>query len=174
MIELTWSKDWEQIRREFHRAPFVAIDPGAHGAGTLVTKEFHFAELFLLKKWKPHRLSEAMAEHGARVLVMESQYMHRNAQTALKIGYGKGLFLGELSAYVPELVVVHVTPAEWQSEVLSGAKGRDDLARASGNVSESLLQRAGIELPPMNKADLTGVHDAVCIAQWFAWNTQEG
>ena len=172
MIELTWSKDWEQVRAEFDRAPFVTVDPGNHGAGVLCPEPFRFAALFRLSKWNPYRLSKAMKEHGVRLLVMESQFVHKNAQTAMGMGYRKGLYLGALSAYLPELVVVNVTPSEWQNTVLVGCKGRDELAKGAKNVAEARLERAGVEIPKWSKADLTGLHDAVCMSDWFTWNTQ--
>lgn len=172
MRELRWAQDWETIRAEFDQAPFVTIDPGTHGAGVLCPEPFMFAELFSLAKWNAYRLSKAMKEHGAKLVVMEDQYVGRSVKTALTIGYRKGLFLGQLSAYLPDLVVVHVCPSEWQNGVLVGCKGRDELENGARNVAETLLQRAGVQLPKWSKADLTGLHDATCMAQWFTWNTQ--
>jgi hypothetical protein len=169
---MRWATDWERVRAEFDRAPFVTIDPGTHGAGAICPEPFKFAELFRLSQWTPWRIARAMKEHGAKLLVIEDQYLGKSVKTSLTIGYRKGLLLGALSAYMPELVVVHVRPSEWQNGVLVGCKGRDDLAKGAKNVAEKLLERAGIEIPKWSKADLTGLHDAVCMAEWFTWNTQ--
>lgn len=173
MIELTWSKDWERVKAYCHGQPFAAIDPGNHGGVMVVDRKDQIVELAPLRSMPPATLAEVMNLFQAKTVVIESQYVRTNAKTSLTMGYRKGLYLGELSAHVDDLIVVHVTPSEWQSQVLPGVRGRKGLEKAARNVAEELLDQRGIIPGKMTKADLTGIHDAVCIGQWFRWNTDE-
>lgn len=176
-MDLEWKKDWEKVRRGFRRRPFLAIDPGDHGAAVLIdpcVDPFKPIGIYALAKISPETIAEAMKMTGCDLVVIETQYNRLNPRTALTIAYRKGVLIGKLINAVGPLAVLHVTPSEWQSEVLPGCKGRAELAKGAENVCTELLERQGMKMPALNLADATGVHDALCMGQWFVWNMQEG
>lgn len=146
---------------------FVSIDPGNTGA--LVAWEADGAYAF-------HRpidrdleasamvLSDVARYHGARLWVVENQYVARDPRMSLQMAQRIGLLLGmaaERCGHPERVHIVWVQPVTWQVILAPGQRvKRKELERRS-------LASCQVEMPGLNKAQRTGVAAAFHIGRWW-------
>lgn len=112
---------------QFRGESFLAIDPGEHGKVLAYEKSRPNAVL-VAHPLQPEDLVRLMRSTGARVIVVEKQYvtMIKNARSVLELTLKLGMCLGWVAATranVQELHLFEVAASSWQAHQ-RGHKGR--------------------------------------------------
>ena len=90
------------------------------------------------------------------------------------LSFESGRMLGEIgAAQGGKLKVVRVSPSVWQSRLLPGAKNRKETKHAAAIVAQAGLAAWDVFSAALKKAQMEGINDAWCIAQWWAWDSEK-
>lgn len=167
--------EWQTAKRMTFRGtfcepePFASIDPGGDGA-VLIWRHplspWPHIVLPLPGHANDRTAADEIAATGVRLVVIEAQYHHKNARTALKLARRAGMLLGSISYPTADLRlrVVFVPPGSWQTVLGKQRRGRTkELAMAMAAAdfgADSRYTRA-------SKSIKSGIADALGMARWW-------
>ena len=111
----------------FRNEPFLAIDPGETGK-VLAYEKGKRSPVMVAHPLQPEDVGRVMKATGARVLVVEAQYVRslKASQSVLELTFKLGMCLGWVActrAHVREMHMFAVAPASWQAHQ-RGHKGK--------------------------------------------------
>lgn len=112
---------------QFRGEAFLAIDPGEHGK-VLAYEECNPDPAFACSPLQPVEMARLMRATGARVIVVETQYvtMIKHARSVVELTLKLGMALGWVActrADIRECHLFEVAPASWQAHQ-RGHKGK--------------------------------------------------
>lgn len=104
---------------QFRNEAYLSIDPGEHGK-VLGYEAGNVYPSLVAHPLQPEDLTRLMRSTGARVLVVEAQYVTqlKNARSVLELSFKLGMALGWLActrAEIRELHMFEIAPASWQA-----------------------------------------------------------
>lgn len=162
--------------------PFAAIDPGGDGAVLLWDEPGGLPALVMTLPGHASDLQAAVeiARRQISLVVIEAQYHHKNAITALKLARRAGILLGHISHACPyDVRVVFIPPASWQSIL-----GKDRRGKTKALAQERAAADFGSDsrYTMASKAIQSGIADAYGLARWWCqqvnwvrvWSTTVG
>lgn len=144
----------------------LAIDPGTLQLGFAVLEQdvLYTAGVLKLKPKDPigmrlrsiHRtVSDMICNHKQTKIAIETPFMHRNAQTFLKLGYVRGII--HMLAAEHDIEVIELSPRTIKQRVTgSGSATKEDVAWALAKFFPAYRN----ELKITNKHDMT---DAIAV-----------
>lgn len=121
--------NWKESEHvdQFRGEAFLSIDPGEHGK-VLAYEAGRHDPVLVCNPLQPEDLIRLMRSTGARVIVLEAQYvtMIRNARAVVELTFKMGQALGWLACARAEIKETHlfeVAASSWQAHQ-RGHKGR--------------------------------------------------
>ena len=128
---------------QFVGESFLTMDPGVHGK-VLAYEKGNPHPVLVCSPRQPEDLSRLMRVTGARVLVVEQQYVTslQRARSVVELSFGSGLAIGWLCCTRAPVHATHlfeVAPASWQ------AHQRGHVGRAKKGEANALMMAKAAE-----------------------------